>query len=222
MVREARHRGARFGYTAAMYAPTDLAVVILAGGRSRRMGRDKATLELGGERLIDHAVRLASSCTDEVVVARGAAHRAPIAGLDVPQVADQWPGSGALIGIHAGLRSVAGQTVVVIACDMPLLERSYLLDLAVLIDGHDVVVPRVDAGLQPLCAVYHRSCLSAIEVNLDREERQVFAFYSEVRTREVRLDQMDGWGDREDLFLNVNSPGDLARAEVLLRDRGTG
>jgi len=198
----------------------DLAVVVLAGGRSRRMGRDKATLELGGERLIDRAVRLGTGCAGEVVVARGAAHRPPIPDLPVPQVADQWEGNGALVGIHAGLHAVAAQVAVVIACDMPLLEPAFLGDLAALAVDHDVVVPRVDEGLQPLCAAYRRSCLPVIEASLAQEDRQVFAFYPRVRTREIRLDDLPGWEGREELFTNVNSPGDLVAVERTLRGAG--
>ena len=190
-----------------------LAAVVLAGGRSRRMGRDKATLPLSGERLVDRAVRIARGAFDEVVVVRGHPERPAIPGLDVPQVADEIPGQGALGGIHAGLVAIGAPAAVVIACDMPLLEGAFLTWIGEQLGDREVAVPRCAGGLQPLCAAYHRRCLPVIEAFLVHGQRQVYAFYPRVRTRELHLDAGGPWRGREDLFTNVNTPAELAALE---------
>lgn len=196
-----------------------LAAVVLAGGRSRRMGRDKATLRFRGERLVDRSVRSAAGGFDEVIVVRGHPHRPAISGLAVRQIPDEIPGQGALGGIHAGLRAMESHAAVVIACDMPLLEGSFLTWLGGQLGDHEVAVPRSASGLQPLCAAYDRTCLPAIEASLARGQRQVFAFYTQVRARELRPGPDGPWRGGEGLFTNVNTPDDLAELERRLAAR---
>jgi len=190
-----------------------LAAVVLAGGRSRRMGRDKATLELAGERLVDRAVRTVGEAFEEVVVVRGHPDRPEIPGLGVRQVTDSIPGQGALGGIHAGLAAIGAPAALVIACDMPLLETDFLVWIGEQLADHQVAVPRGPDGLQPLCAAYHRSCLPVVEDFLARGQRQVYAFYPRVRTRELRLRTGGPWHGRFELFTNVNTPDELAALE---------
>lgn len=190
-----------------------LAAVVLAGGQSRRMGRDKATLTLGGERLVDRAVRIAGEGFTEIVVVRGHPDRPAIPAVAARQVTDELPGQGALGGIHAGLQAIEAPAAVVIACDMPLLEGAFLTWLAGQLGDHAVAVPRSASGLQPLCAAYDRACLPAIEKSLARGQRQVFAFYPQVRTRELRPSEGDPWPGSEERFTNVNTPEDLAELE---------
>ena len=180
------------------------------------MGRDKTVLRVAGERLVDRAVRTARACFREVLVVGGDATRSPIPDLSVPQIGDLRPGNGALGGIHTGLLAMDAEVAVVLACDMPLLDPAFLALLAGYLGDDEVLVPRGPSGLQPLCGAYRRSCVPAIERCLDRGERRVFAFYPDVRTREVDLAALEGWGDREDIFSNVNTPADLIRVEEQL------
>ncbi len=198
------------------------AALVLAGGRSRRMGQDKAVQVVAGRRLVDRALDLVRPCCDEQVIVRGDPARPPIPGLDAHQIADEIPGQGALGGIHAGLRAIEAPAAVVIACDMPLLESDFLIWLVRQLGDHDVVVPRSASGLQPLCAVYRPSCLPAIESALARGRRQVFAFYPDVRTREIDMATADRFRDREELFTNVNTPADLIRVERRLVPEAAG
>jgi molybdopterin-guanine dinucleotide biosynthesis protein A len=188
---------------------THLSAAILAGGRGVRMGGPKPTLEVGGARLIDRAVEVCQEVFERVVVVRGDPRRPPIPGLSVPQLPDAWPGYGALGGIHAALRACSAEGVLVMASDMPSMEASFLRELVAHDDGADVLVPRSRSGLQPLAAVYRRSCLPVVEAALRADVRQIIAFYPDVRVREYGVD------DREGLFTNLNTPEDLRRARGL-------
>lgn len=185
---------------------THLSAAILAGGRGVRMGGPKPTIEVGGKRLIDRAVEVCQEVFERVVVVRGDPRRAPIPALAVPQIPDVWPGYGALGGIHAALRACSVDGVLVLASDMPSMEASFLQELVTRDDGSDVLVPRSRSGLQPLAAVYRRSCLPVVEASLREDVRQIIAFYPRVRVLEVPVE------DREELFTNVNTPEDLQRA----------
>lgn len=185
---------------------THLSAAILAGGRGVRMGGPKPTLEVGGRRLIDRAAEVCQEVFERVVVVRGDPRRPPIPALGVPQIPDTWPGYGALGGLHAALRACSVEGVLVLASDMPSMEANFLRELVNQDDGADVVVPRSRSGLQPLAAVYRRSCLPVIEASLRENVRQIIAFYPGVHVLEYVVD------DRESLFTNVNTPEDLERA----------
>ena len=185
---------------------THLSAAILAGGRGVRMGGPKPTMEVGGERLIDRAVGVCQEVFERVVVIRGDPRRPTIPDLAVPQVPDAWPGHGALGGVHGALRTCAAEGVLVLASDMPSMDAAFLREIVERDDGADVLVPRSRSGLQPLAAIYRRSCLPVIEASLRDDVRQIIAFYPRVRVTEYAVE------DREELFTNVNTPADLERA----------
>jgi len=183
-----------------------LSAAVLAGGRGVRMGGPKPTLEVRGARLIDHAVEVCGEVFERVVVIRGDPRRPPIPDLAVPQLPDAWPGYGALGGVHGALRACAAEGVLVMASDMPSMDAAFLRDLVEHDDGADVVVPRSRSGLQPLAAIYRRTCLPVVEASLRADMRQIIAFYPQVRVSEYLVQ------DREALFTNLNTPADLERA----------
>ncbi len=124
--------------------------VVLAGGRSTRMGQDKALLEMSGRRLVDIVVDVLAAVCDGVVVASGPR---PIPDLDVRQVHDTGE-EGPLAGIVAGLATSTTQLAAVVAVDMPFADGQLLLDLAQRWTGQVCVVPRAGGFVQPLHAVY--------------------------------------------------------------------
>ena len=191
---------------------SQLTAIILAGGRGVRMGGPKTELQVGGRRLIDRAVELCGAVLPRVLVIRGTQPRIPR--LQVPQLPDAWPDHGALGGIHTGLKACPGAGALVLACDMPLMESEFLAFLSSHAGDGDVVVPRSRSGLQPLCAIYHSTCLPAVERALRAGMRQILAVYPAVQTQELALDQYPQWADREDLFTNLNTPADLARIQT--------
>jgi molybdopterin-guanine dinucleotide biosynthesis protein A len=189
--------------------------VILAGGASRRMGRNKALLELEGRPLIALIVERLRPVVDEViVVADDTACYAPFADRCVPDV---YRGVGTLGGIHAGLEAARHELVLVVACDMPFLKRE-VLDWFVAAAGGDggreadLVILKHEAGVEPLHAVYRKSCLPAIEATIRSGERCAFAFYDQIRVRYVAPAEIAALDPELESFRNVNTPAQWRRA----------
>src|SRR5882724_11306761 len=149
-----------------MSAPkAPVAGVIVAGGRASRMGgRDKAFAAVGGEPIAVRTVRLFHELFPQVLVATDRAER--FHGLDVETVADRFPGSGPLAGMHAALLSSRHPHVFVAACDMPRLDGETIRFLLRRIGSADAIVPRWAGDVEPLHAVYARSCVTQMEACL--------------------------------------------------------
>jgi molybdopterin-guanine dinucleotide biosynthesis protein A len=183
----------------------DVTGVILAGGRSRRMGRDKATLEVGGVTLFDRTLRMMRELFVEVLIA---GDRKDLATADVPCYPDLFPGS-ALGGLYTGLAKSSHPRIFVCPCDMPY-PNTNIARLVVSQDhAFDVVVPRTANGLEPLFACYHKRCLPAIKDMLDGADFCAYGFYPRVRTRYLGVEELPpGW---QSSFLNVNTPEEYDR-----------
>lgn len=212
--------------------------ILLAGGRSRRMGRDKAWVELAGRPLIQWALAALRQASDsQLVVARDRAAAERLAGLGVPMVIDELAARGPLTGVHAGLRAAKTDLCLVLACDMPLVRPELLRFLAVEIGAWDAAVPYAgdaepppdlfagatrarDAGLQPLLAAYRKSCLPALERILAGGPLPTMALLSLVKSRVINPElwrQVDPEGRS---FLNINTHQDLELATRLLAGMG--
>lgn len=183
--------------------------VVLAGGRSRRMGRDKAALPIGGGSLASHAVtRLARICSE---VALADAGRGLLPG--VPSLADG-PGRGPAAGILGAARFWPGRPLLVLACDLPAVPEGLLADLARSLDA-DWVVPRWQGGLEPLCAFYGPVALAALE---RRVAQGLFALHdltleTGLTVRYLEAERLAAHGRPEEAFRNLNTPEDLERWE---------
>ncbi len=163
-----RRRPGRPGRARARDGVTDLAGLVLAGGRSRRMGTDKAVLTWDGERLVDRAVRLLGTLCTEVLVASGDGARLDVA---VPQVADEPDVDGPLGGLIAGLGALPDRAVAVVAVDAPHLDVAVLRRCAELRDDALVAAPVVDDVVQPLHAVWSSAAVPALRTAAARGER---------------------------------------------------
>lgn len=182
-----------------------LSVVILAGGASRRMGRDKAGLEVDGERLVDRAARLAGALTDDVIVVSGP--RRDLQPTGAREVTDR--GRGPLDGLAAGLAAAGGEAAGVLAVDMPRPCTALLRALATLLGGHDAAVPVVEGRLQPLHAVWATRLAPALERLLEAGERSPTAA---LHTLEVVRAGPEVWRRHDPAAAfaeNWNRPGDL-------------
>lgn len=187
--------------------------VILAGGQASRFGgRPKGLVLVDGRRIIDRvADALRPTCDDLLLVANDPSASGWRHG--VPVVADVRPGLGALGGLHAALHYTRAP-VLVVAWDMPWVPAPLLARLRSLGDHADAVVPWSPGprGLEPLCAFYGPACLDVIERHLDANEREMVGVLRDVRTTIVPQGEVVGFGDPARMFLNVNTPEDLADA----------
>jgi len=178
---------------------------VMAGGRSLRMGRDKALLPWAGATLIDHAVaRLREACPDVRILS---GPQARYADRGVPAEPDVMVDAGPLGGLYTGLLHLhAGDAVALfLAVDLPLVPVELLRRLAVLAAGHDAAVPVAGDGPHPLCAAYRRSCLEAVQRCLQRGERRMTAFWPDVRVRRVSEAELAPFGDPGRMLRNVNT-----------------
>jgi molybdopterin-guanine dinucleotide biosynthesis protein A len=193
---------------------------ILAGGLATRYGGTRKGLErVGGERIIDRvAGALRDVCEGLLLVANDPTADEWLRG--VRRVADVMTGQGSLGGIHAAL-SHAGAPVLLVAWDMPFVPPSLLADLATLgASGADAAVPESDSrrGLEPLCAYYASTCLAPVERRLAAGDRRVVGFYDEVRLARLPAERVARHGDPSRIFMNVNTPDDLALAEAFVAE----
>lgn len=194
---------------------SDITAIVLAGGQSRRFGRDKALEPIAGEPMIRRVIRRSAEPVDahEVIVVVSSLERADGLPLDPAHrmVADMFPGCGPLGGIYAGLLAARTEWGLVTACDMPLLSASLLRHMSSIREGVDVVVPMLSGRPEPTHALYSRRCLPAIKARLRAGELKISSFFDCVKVRRVLEDEIRRFDPRLLSFLNVNRQEDLAR-----------
>lgn len=185
---------------------TDVAGVILAGGESSRMGRNKALLEVNGERMIETAYRRMAELFDEVLLVTNTPESYDF--IPCRKIADIHPGMGPLGGIHAALSSSVAERAFVIACDMPGLNPRLIRELCGIEGGGDVVIPETPGGLEPLHAVYSKSCLPKMEQMLFAGERRILSFFDLAQVRLVPRGRIAALDPEYASFRNINTQED--------------
>jgi molybdopterin-guanine dinucleotide biosynthesis protein A len=195
------------------HSVNDLTAFVLAGGKSTRMGTDKAYLRLGNETLLDRAIKLAETVADEVRIVGDAKRFASFAGLVTEDIYRE---RGPLGGIHAALSGTASELNLMLAVDMPLLEPRFLTYLIAQAreSGAIVTVPNAGGGFQPLCAVYRREFAEVAEESLRAGKNKIDALFSQVSTRIIGEDELAQTGFFSEMFRNLNTPEDLERART--------
>ncbi|QGG47796.1 molybdenum cofactor guanylyltransferase [Heliorestis convoluta] len=194
----------------------EAAATILAGGQNVRMGKNKSLLPIGEKLLIDLIIEQLQSVVQEIIIVTNEPEL--YRDQNVIFTKDRLSYRGPLCGIHAALLQSTYQYNFIVACDMPFIQAQSIRELLELSPGYDVVVPKIGKHLQPLYAVYSKNCLPAIEKSLQRGERKVVAFYDQVRVRYVEEEIINQWGSLEQLFFNVNTPDDYAKAKEKIKE----
>jgi len=197
--------------TAAGVVPSDAIVgFVVAGGRSRRMGRDKALLPWGTGTLLDHAVtRLRAACR-EVHILSGSEARYADRGLpvDVDGIAD----GGPLAGLATALSVAAPRSVLLLGVDLPFVTVALLARLRDALAGVDAVVPVLTAGAEPLCATYARTCAASVQAALAAGQRKMTSFWPHLHVRALGEDDLASFGPTPQLFRNLNDPAEYEAA----------
>ncbi len=191
-----------------------LAGVVLCGGRSTRMGIDKASIDVGGATLLRRAVdRLGEAC-DPVLIAPGGL---PLAVEGRDNVADALPGAGPLAGLVAALRYSPHPLLAVVAVDLPWLDPRLIRLLAGRIGDRDVALCESPRGIEPLHAVYARAALPAAEAALHSRDRSLRSLVGRLRAVRVTETERRAAGIPEGFARNINTPADLADLRRELR-----
>ncbi len=192
----------------------DAIAVVLAGGKSTRLGRDKRWVELDGQPLLLRSVGYMNQVFDSVVVSSNDEPR----GLskDIKVIPDLEYGLGPLGGIYSCLKMTQAPLMFVSACDAPFPSRALIETMFPMTNEASIVVPESERGLEPLFAFYRFDCLPAIEARLKSGNSQVISIYDDVNVRKVGVDELASIDCADDSFINVNRQRDLDRADEFL------
>ena len=198
--------------------PTDTTGIILAGGASVRLGRDKALIDIHGTPIVQRVARVLHAVVGAVLLVTN--RPADFAFLDVPMVEDIYPGVGALGGLHAGLSAMTTKYGLVVGCDMPFLNvdlAAYLLSLR---SGYEVVMPRAGRHFEPLHAVYAQECRLAFEKHIRANQRRIIPACQGMRIRYLSEHEVARYDPDRLSFFNVNTSADLERMRDIIEHPG--
>jgi molybdopterin-guanine dinucleotide biosynthesis protein A len=188
---------------------------ILAGGQARRFGgRDKSSLLVEGRSILDRQLEVLSTFTDDILLVMTDAGAIVTADEDSvnarPRVVrDRVAGRGPLGGLDAALAAARDPQLILVACDMPFVTAGLLGHLLSLANEADAVVPMTERGYHPLCAVYSRACLPAVQRALAERRLSMTALLEGIRTRVVPGHDIEAFGPRARLLTNVNTPAEF-------------
>jgi len=186
--------------------------IILAGGKNSRMGTNKAFLEINGIRLIDNILAIYKKIFSEIIIVTND----PLSYTEFSEtviVTDIYKEKGALGGIYTGLFYSANNYSFVAACDMPFLNKDFIIYLTEQAGKHDIIVPQLSEGFQPLHAIYSRNCLSHIKKLLIADKLKVAGFYKEAPLLSISEEKIKPFNKDGHLFLNINTPEDLKKEQ---------
>jgi molybdopterin-guanine dinucleotide biosynthesis protein A len=190
----------------------DMTGIILAGGKNSRMGTNKAFLKIDGIRLIDNILAVYKKIFSEIIIVTND----PLSYTEFSDsivVTDIYKEKGALGGIYTGLFYATHDYSFVAACDMPFLSEDFIIYLTGQIGKHDIIVPELSEGFQPLHAIYSRNCLSHIKKLLIADKLKITGFYKEVRLLSIPEEKIKSFNKDGRLFLNFNTQKDLEKEQ---------
>ena len=186
-----------------------------------RLGRAKALERINKLSLIERTIDCLSAVSQAVLVVTSQEQFISITAVRLKGkvVVDLYPGKGALGGVYTGLATADSHHSLVVACDMPFLNRDllcYLMDLA---PNFDVVVPKLDGKFEPLHAIYSKDCLAPIKEILREGSLEILRLFDLVKVRHVGRDEIAKFDPQFLSFFNINTPDDLKKAEELIMQR---
>ena len=200
-----------------MTSPTS--AILLAGGKSSRLGRDKARLKLcDGRTIIENTIQKLTMVSDEVIVVTNGRRYHH---LEAKLVSDIYPGAGSLGGLYTGLLAAKSQHALVVACDMPFLNLALLRYMISLPRDYDVLIPKLGHKLEPLHAIYSQNCLQPIEELLKAGRFKILDFYDKVLVRYLPEGVIKRYDPDHRSFFNINTPDQLREAQTITK-RGFG
>ena len=192
--------------------------IILSGGSNTRMGgKNKAFLSLGGQTILDRLGNIFQGLFDEVLLVT----KEPLHYLswNFTIATDLFPVPSSLTGIHAGLFHTSEPHAFITACDTPFLRPALIKTLLGNLEPKwDVIMPVTEQGNQPLCAIYSKRCIKAIEGQLQNGDSKVLNFFPKVRVKEIPEAELRSADPDLISFFNINTPEDFAASEKMLAD----
>ncbi|PLS18402.1 molybdenum cofactor guanylyltransferase [Bacillus sp. M6-12] len=188
--------------------------LLLAGGKSSRMGKNKAMLPMFGQPNVCNIKDELTKAADEVVLITNTPEKYGF--LNITVTVDIYKDMGPLGGLHAGLTASQTDVNVITACDMPFIKADIIMRMISFAEGYDAVVPEIFGQLHPLFAVYRKSCLPALEECLLDRKLRMAAFIDKLHVKILKETDFKEYFQNETLFsymfYNMNKPEDYSRA----------
>ncbi len=194
--------------------------IILAGGKSLRLGYDKFLETVGNKNLLQRVISCVSPLSGDIILVT-ARELTTLQSINYPKlrvVTDIYPGKGPLVGIYTGLVTSISFYNLVVASDMPFLNQALLRYMIQLSTNFDIVTPRVGNLVEPLHAVYTKSCLAPIEQMIKQDKLRVDKLFSLVRVRYVEAEEIERFDPKHLSFFNINTKVDLEKARELAKE----
>ena len=188
------------------------AAVILAGGKSRRMGRDKLTLELGGETLLESAISRFSEEFNHVYLS--VADIEKYSDIDIHKIVDLLPGAGPLSGLHAALSTIPGEGLFLVAADLPYSNPKAAMKIITLCGEKEAgIIKLPDGKIEPLFGYYRKTLLARCEKAIASGDFRMTELIASADVRYVAPDELGELWD-EKMILNINYPGDYEKIRI--------
>jgi molybdopterin-guanine dinucleotide biosynthesis protein A len=196
-------------------AMNGITIVLQAGGRSTRMGRDKGLVPFMGETLIEYILNQVRGIRAETIVITN--HPEDYGFLNLPLFEDVIPDWGALGGLHAALSHTRTDFALVLACDMPFINFDFIDYALSLAPHYDAIVPRLgEKGFsEPFRAVYRNTCLGPVTRAIEKGKRRMISFFEDIKVRYIEEEEIREFDPELISFVNVNTPEDLIAAEKI-------
>jgi len=197
----------------------NITAFILSGGKSSRMGNNKALLTIGSKTLIQRITELLDSTFPEVVVSSNDSELYEFLGKKI--ISDIFPGRGPLSGIHSALSFTSSEKNFIVSCDMPFISAELIEYLVDFKSDTPAVIPKAEGRIQPLCGIYSKKILSEVELLLIETQDKnkglkgsIYELLDQVETEIIDVYSLNFY--HPDLFFNINTPADYSYAKRIL------
>jgi len=184
----------------------NITAIILAGGKSGRMGEDKSFVDFCGRPLIEILIDKLSPLFKDLIIITNQAHL--YRKYEIKTHQDILPDRGPLGGIYTGLTYSKDKYNFILACDMPFLNQELIQYMLGKINDYDVIIPEYNNRLQPLCAIYSKNCIPPIENELNKNNLKIIDFFSQVKVRIITKKEIATFDTEGKCFVNINTPQD--------------
>ncbi len=200
----------------------DISSIILAGGKSSRLGHDKVLEKVGNTSLLEQVISRLDPLSREIIIvtAKERTFTQLASRPKVKIVSDIFPGQGSLGGIYTGLVKSDSLYNLVIAADMPFVNESLLKYMIGIAEGFDFILPRVNGLFEPLHAIYSRNCIAPIESILNQGKKVIIELFKYVKVRYVEADEVDRFDPQHLSFFNINTREELELAKKIAAGDG--
>ena len=193
--------------------------IILAGGRSSRLGREKHAEVIAGKSLIERVIgRLYPLSTEILLVISQSQSEILFSLPEVKTLVDIYPKKGSLGGIYTGLVNSEYTNSIVVACDMPFLNPDLLRYMIDISPDFDIVIPRIGNELEPLHAIYSKNCIAPMRDLIERGYFKIDSFFDSVKVRYIEEEVLNRFDPEHLSFFNVNTQEDLEKAIILAEE----